>query len=213
MMSFNKTFFITAICSFGIYTGFAQEKDKESELGTEVVEIIKPYSPSISDAFKIKAIPQSLDSISDEKKTVTYEINSVPVASTFTPEKGRAANVERPKKEKLFANYAKLGIGNYMNVLGEAALNFEISRAEHASLFFRHNSSQGNIKDVVLDDFYYDTRLDAKYASNQRAYSYDVSLGLEQQSYNWYGVPSPDFYSNETLGKIDPLHKIGRAHV
>ena len=84
-MSFNKTFFITAICSFGIYTGFAQEKDKESELGTEVVEIIKPYSPSISDAFKIKAIPQSLDSISGEKKTVTYEINSVPVASTFTP--------------------------------------------------------------------------------------------------------------------------------
>lgn len=213
MMSFNKTFFITAICSFGIYTGFAQEKDKESELGTEVVEIIKPYSPSISDAFKIKAIPQSLDSISDEKKTVTYEINSVPVASTFTPEKGRAANVERPKKEKLFANYAKLGVGNYTNILGEAALNFDISREEHASLFFRHNSSQGNIKDVVLDDFYYDTRLDAKYASNQRAYSYDVSLGLEQQSYNWYGVPSPDFYSNETLGKIDPLHSFFAATV
>jgi len=213
MMSFNKTFFITALCSFGLYSGFAQEKDKESELGTEVVEIIKPYSPSISDAFKIKAIPQSLDSVSGEKKTVTYEINSVPVASTFTPEKGRAATVERPKREKIFANYAKLGIGNYMNVLGEAALNFDISREENASLFFRHNSSQGNIKDVVLDDFYYDTRLDAKYASNQREYSYDVSLGLEQQSYNWYGVPSPDFYSNETLGKIDPLHSFFAATV
>lgn len=206
MMSLNKTFYIAAFCSLGIYSGFAQEKDKESELGTEVVEIVKPYSPSITDAFKIKAIPQSTDSVSGEKKTVTYEINSVPVASTFTPEKGRAANVERPKREKLFANYAKLGVGNYTNILGEAALNFDISREENASLFFRHNSSQGNIKDAVLDDFYYDTRLDAKYANRQRDYSYDLNLGLEHQSYNWYGVPTPDFYSAEQLSDIDPLH-------
>ncbi len=206
MMSLNKTFYIAAFCSLGIYSGFAQEKDKESELGTEVVEIVKPYSPSITDAFKIKAIPQSTDSVSGEKKTVTYEINSVPVASTFTPEKGRAANVERPKREKLFANYAKLGVGNYTNTLGEAALNFDISREENASLFFRHNSSQGNIKDAVLDDFYYDTRLDAKYANRQRDYSYDLNLGLEHQSYNWYGVPTPDFYSAEQLSDIDPLH-------
>src|SRR5690554_2986948 len=88
---------------------------QDPELDTEVVNIVKPYSPTISDAFKIKENP-NLDSIATTKKEVQYSIFSVPVASTFTPAKGRATKVERAKPIKVYDNYATLGFGNYTTI-------------------------------------------------------------------------------------------------
>ena len=70
---------------------------QEEELGTEVVNIVKPYTPTISDAFKVKESPVLDETTTPQKKPVTYQIFSVPVASTFTPAKGQATNVEKPK--------------------------------------------------------------------------------------------------------------------
>ncbi|HZW77435.1 MAG TPA: TonB-dependent receptor [Flavobacteriaceae bacterium] len=200
-MSLDKNIIAIAVLSLFSFAGFSQEK----ELGTEVVEIIKPYSPSISDAFKIKEIPAATDTVSVKKKEVNYTINSVPVASTFTPEKGKAANVEKAKKEKVYDNYARLGFGNYTTLLGELYSNFNISNEENVGFFFRHNSSQGKIKDALLDDKYYDTRLDANYANNQQDFSYGFGVGVEHQLYNWYGVPK-DLFSAQQLSEIDPAH-------
>ncbi|MEC8885006.1 MAG: TonB-dependent receptor, partial [Bacteroidota bacterium] len=82
----------------GIGFVHAQEKDN---LGTEVVNVVKPYTPEIGDAFKVKATPALNDSVNTAKKKVTYGIFSVPVASTFTPAKGKAAQVEKAKPVKL----------------------------------------------------------------------------------------------------------------
>lgn len=186
------------------FPGFSQEKN----LGTEVVEIVKPYTPSVSDAFKIKESPSMNDTVVTQKKPVKYSIFSVPVASTFTPTKGQATKVERAKREKTYDNYATLGFGNYTTVLAELYSNMEINNTDNFGFFFRHNSSQGDIKDVRLDNDYYDTRLDASYTSRQRDMSYGVDFGLEHQLYNWYGL-GPDsriYITSPTLETIDPKH-------
>ena len=177
-------------------------KAQEKELDPEVVNIVKPYTPTISDAFKVKETPSLNDSISTTKKVVKYNIFSVPVASTFTPAKGKATNVEKVKPVKLYDNYATLGFGNYTSILGELYSNFEISRTDNAGFFFRHNSSQGDIKGVKLDDHYYDTSLDANYTSRQRDITYRLDAGAEHQLYNWYGVPA-GFFTDEELAAID----------
>lgn len=178
---------------------FSQEK----ELDTEVVNIVKPYTPTISDAFKVKETPSLSDSITTQKKAVDYSIFSVPVASTFTPAKGKATNVEKTKPIKLYDNYASLGFGNYTTILGEFYSNFEISRTDNAGFFFRHNSSQGDIKGVELDSKFYDTSLDANYTSRQKDVTYRLDAGGEHQLYNWYGVPK-NFFTEETVMGIDP---------
>lgn len=175
---------------------------QEKELDPEVVNIVKPYTPTISDAFKVKETPSLNDSVSTAKKDVKYSIFSVPVASTFTPAKGKATNVEKAKPVKLYDNYATLGFGNYTSILGELYSNFEISRTDNAGFFFRHNSSQGDIKDVKLDNHYYDTSLDANYTSRQRDVTYRLDAGVEHQLFNWYGVPK-GYYSDEDLARID----------
>jgi len=190
-------FFVSNIIS-------AQEKEN---LGTEVVNIVKPYSPTISDAFKVKEIPVINDSTSMDKKEVQYRIFSVPVASTFTPTKGKATTIEKAKKTKLYDNYATLGVGNYLNVIAELYSNFEISRTDNFGVYFKHNSSQGGIKDLRLDDKFYDTKLEGNYSSRQKNMTYGIKAGLEHQLYNWYGLSS--FYagaSDEVINAIDSKH-------
>tara|TARA_R110000850_G_scaffold150497_1_gene273255 strand:- start:166249 stop:167964 length:1716 start_codon:yes stop_codon:yes gene_type:complete len=184
---------VLLVCFF---TFFAHAQD--DDIGTEVINVVRPYTPSVSDAFKIKETPSLSDSVTTQKKEVEYSIFSVPVASTFTPAKGKATTVERKRPEKVFDNYATLGFGNYTSVLGEFYSNFEISREDNVDVFFKHNSSQGGIEDVVLDDKFYNSSLDVNYTSRQRDMSYNLGVGLLHQLYNWYGIaPQNLFYADQ----------------
>ncbi len=193
------------------FSAFSQEK----ELDPEVVNIVKPYTPTISDAFKVKETASVNDSISTTKKEVKYSIFSVPVASTFTPAKGKAATVEKAKQIKLYDNYATLGFGNYTSILGELYSNFEISRTDNAGFFFRHNSSQGDIKGVELDNKYYDTSLDANYTSRQKDATYRLDVGVEHQIYNWYGLSEnyASAFPEGAIAGIDPLQMYFSGYV
>ncbi|MEM6685932.1 MAG: TonB-dependent receptor [Bacteroidota bacterium] len=165
-----------------------KEKDKEN-IGTEVVNVVKPYTPSVSDAFKIKQSPSLNDKETGKKKEIKYSIFSFPVASTFTPAKGRAANLKKAKREKLYNTYVSLGLGNY----NTAALDFytskAISRDETFDISLRHHSSQGGIDGVVLDDNFFDTKLDLAYINRSRDLSWKAKAGYQHQIFNWYGLP------------------------
>ena len=158
------------------------------ELGSEMVEVVRQYTPSVNDAFKIREIPSISDTISQQKRPVQYSIFSVPVASTFTPAKGRAANLERSRPMKIFDNYATLGVGNFTSVLAELSSNIEVSRTDNFGIFFTHNSSQGGIDDVLIEDKYYDTELNLNYTSRQRNMLWKTDVGIEHRLFNWYGL-------------------------
>ncbi|MBW2938899.1 TonB-dependent receptor [Aureisphaera sp. CAU 1614] len=210
MFLFKKSL-IFVFCILSISLVFSQDKD---DLGTEVVNIVKPYTPTISDAFKVKETPVLNDTDSVQKKEVRYEIFSVPVASTFTPSKGKAATVDKAKPITLYDNYATLGFGNYTSVLGELFSSFEISRTDNAGIFFRHNSSQGDIDGVRLENKYYDTELSGNYTSRQKDMSYKLEAGVEHQLFNWYGLNDNfDSATDETLNEIDPQQTYLGFHV
>ncbi len=206
----NKTWLVL-MCFFGTGILFGQE---DENLGTEVVNIVKPYTPTISDAFKIKETPVLNDSVTTTKKKVQYNIFSVPVASTFTPSKGTATSVEKSEPLTLYDSYATLGFGNYTTALAELFSNFQLSRTDNAGFFFRHNSSQGDIDGVILENKFYDTRLDGTYNSRQKDLSYEVRAGLEHQIFHWYGTNDfVDEFNAEELAAIDPKQSYFSAGV
>ena len=169
-----------------VQISFSQKKDEN--IGTEVVNVVKPYTPTISDAFKVKETPSFDDEETQSKEKIEYNIFSFPVASTFTPSKGKAASVENAAKEKLFSNYVTLGAGNYGTVNAELFVTHAITNTEYIGAMLRHKSSQGGIKDVVLDDKFFDTSLDVTYGSKSRNLSWNADLGFQNQKYNWYGL-------------------------
>lgn len=166
---------------------FAQ--DKKENIGTEEVNVVKPYSPTISDAFKVNEVPLITTEETTKKEVVNYSIQSFPVASTFKPSKGVAQGVERAKEIRLFKNYASLGIGNYGNLNAELYINDDLNNNEYVGGMFRHFSSQGGIKEVLLEDSFYNTKLDLFYGTHEQEMSWKVNLGFQNQIYNWYGLP------------------------
>ncbi len=187
---------------FCVFPALSQTDD--DPLGTEVVNIVKPYTPSISDAFKVKETPQLNDSVSTQKQAVEYNIFSVPVASTFTPAKGTAAKIEKTKKVKLYDNYATLGFGNFTTGVAELYSNFQLSRTDNVGVFLKHNSSQGDIDGIRADANFFDTQLDLNYTSRQRDASYRLDAGIGHQSYNWYGFNEAfDILSDEQVASLD----------
>ena len=89
---------IVSLLLIAFQFSFAQKKE---QIGTETVNVVKPYTPTISDAFKVKETPSLNDEATAKKETVKYTVFSFPVASTFTPSKGKAEGVEKEKQQHL----------------------------------------------------------------------------------------------------------------
>ena len=188
-----KIDFKSVIVLFLIFQfSFAQKK--QENIGTEEVNVVKAYTPTISDAFKVIETPSIEEEGTDKKKVIKYSIFSFPVASTFTPSTGKAEIVEKEQQPHLFKNYATFGGGNYGVLNGELFVNHNLNSADYVGAMLSHFSSQGGIKKVELSDKFYDTAVDLAYGFHRKHLSWNVDLGYKNQIYNWYGLPT-DFAS------------------
>ncbi len=198
----------SAFAALVLFTSFAfaQESNRTTKdtINTEVVNVVKPYTPTISDAFKVKEIPSLDDEVTESRKEVKYNIFSIPVASTFTPAKATAAAVDKTVPVKLYDNYASFGVGSYTSFLGEVYLNHAINSTESVGGYVSHHSSQGGIDGVILNDDFSDTKFNANYSKKLRDYSWNVDAGARHQIYNWYGLP--EGFDEMAVSEIDPQH-------
>lgn len=209
-MSLPRKSFIIIFFSLLQISIVAQVKDPN--LGTEVVNVVKPFTPTIADASKLVEVPILDKNTTLKIQNIKYAIFSIPVASTFTPSKGIAANLELPIENRRYDNYASLGVGNYGSALAALFVTHEISKNELVSGMFKHNSSQGNIAGVALDNFFYDTKLDLNYSNKQADLSWKTNFNYQNQVFNWYGLPTnfgfglTDTQQTAVLSNIDPTH-------
>ena len=169
----------------------------QDTIDTQVVTIVKPYTPKISDAFKLKQTPP-MDVSEAPQKSVKYTIFSIPVASTFTPAKGTSVRLDKLKKEKLFQNYAFLGYGNYGTILGNLYLNHRLGRGERIGGYIEHHSSQGGIDGLQLEDGFSNSSAQVNYVKNLKAFVWNTDAAFHRQAINWYGLPF------ETTIALDP---------
>ncbi len=205
---------VVLLCS---QISIAQKKDEN--IGTEIVNVVKAYTPTISDAFKVKETPTLDDEDNSKKEVIQYSIFSFPVASTFAPSKGKAAGVENGAKEKLFTNYATLAAGNYGTINAELFVTQTLENGDYIGAMLRHLSSLGRIKNVELENNFSNTALDATYGSKSNNISWNGDLGYQRQTYNWYGL-DPSLYENLTadikdvfLNKINPKQTFQNIYI
>ncbi|WP_298535012.1 TonB-dependent receptor [uncultured Algibacter sp.] len=204
--------FVVIITLFGLSKGFSQDK-KNDTLTTGVIDVVKPYTPTISDAFKVKEVPNIEDETTETKKEIDYNIFSFPVASTFTPAKGKAAVVEKKSPVKLYDNYASLGLGTYNTILGEVYLNHALNRYENIGGYVSHHSSGGGIDEVVLDDDFINSKLEVNYTSKQRDLTWNIDGGVQFQHYNWYGISDIFKEDSDLINSLDVGHSYFDAYV
>ncbi len=202
------SFFLIIVMSSNLFA----QRDNDT-IKTEKLIIIKQYSPTLNDAFKVKSKPEISDSIKRSQKDVNYSIFSVPVASTFTPSKGRAGTVKPKARPYNYQNYARLGAGNFTNILGQFYGSLMLNRYKKLNIEFDHFSSSGGIEDVRLDDDFLDTNLDLNLESAERYFTWNAGIGVNYKRYNWYGLDEDNINAlqdniqifNTDISAIDPL--------
>lgn len=196
-------FIITLVLLFSVFIISAQEVDKDS-LKTEEVNIVKPYTPKIKDAFKIKKKPILENDVINNKKTVEYTINSVPVASTFTPSKGKAKGVKRKAKERIFENYASVGFGNYTTPKVAFFGHSSTTRDNDFGAKFNFHSSNGDLPDVLLKNDFLDGKVAAYYKNAIDALDWQINVGYHYQKLNWYGLNENVSLTDSEISAFNP---------
>lgn len=209
IMNNKNIYTILSVLTLGGIAGYAQDKNTEaSKLGTEVVNVVRAYDATISDAFKVRTTANNDDETTGNKKDVIYTISSFPVASTFVPEKGKAAEVERTSRLKSFNNYALFSAGNYTNLNGEVFLSQHLNKNSFLAGYASHFSSQGGIKNLLLDDNFSNTKGGLVYGGQLKNFGWTVEAGARYQLSNYYGLPTKqiDFNQGDISGIDESQH-------
>ena len=193
-MKINSRNSVVCLLLFLFFVNVNGQKKVEN-IGSEVVNVVKPYDPTLSDAFKIKEIPKLNDVENSKKIALKYNIFSFPVASTFSPAKGVASDLAPTIKPIFFKNYLSIGLGNYNSANIDFFINKNIGENQFFRAMLRHESSQGGIRNIDLKNHFYITNMDLAYENNQEYYTFKTDIGLENMIYNWYGLPQ-DFGIN-----------------
>lgn len=151
----KRTFPITAVLSilFGLGHLSAQQINRD-------VVVVKPYEPTLSDAFKISPLPKIYDSASVEP-SFHYSILPVRVDAPFELKQIKPARMIGTPLEKLYNSYIRLGIGNYFTPVAEYNINSLRSKNRSVGAYYLHRSSGSKL---TLDN---DDKVPAGYSVDQ----------------------------------------------
>lgn len=186
---------------------FAQVTKPKDTLKTETINVTKSYKPSVSDAFKLNENPSLQEDPTLVKEKIQYEIQSVPVASTFTPAKGKAQVLDKPKKEVIYDSFLSVGYGNFSSPLFESFLKFKAERNDYFSIYGFYNSSKNGVSNSLIDDEFSKTNFQAAYHHLDRYYDWQAKATFENKKINWYGLPELLTYSPTFLENLKPEQK------
>ena len=180
----------------------SQEKEKK-RLPSEEINVVKPFSPTVSKAVKVDLQPET-DSIDLElTQEIDYTINSIPVASTFTPAKGKAKSLKRVPKERFYQNFISAGYGNFSTPIVEIFAHSNTSNYNDFGGFFKYHSSGGGIDGVELDDSFTDVDVDLFYKQSERYFEWRGSVGFNHLASNWYGLSDEIPYTDQVIDSIN----------
>ena len=194
----NKVFYFAIL---GLFCISLHAQKKEKEIDVQEVTIIKSYTPSLKEVFKIRETPTELDSIIGPKKEVDYAIFSVPVVSTFIPSKGVARKLVPKKPDPQFNSSAALGFGNFNQLLVDYATNYSIDRRQKIDWLVYYNGFLKRIPDTQLDSRQANMMLNVahQYATNKRNNYSQINYRQHQQFFYGLREPITDLFIKENL--------------
>ncbi len=198
----RQLLFVFFFCSVGFV--FGQEREN---IGVQEVTVIKSYTPSLQDVFKLRQSPTVIDSIIAPKKEVSYSIFSVPVASTFVPSKGSARKLQPKKKKPQFNSRAAIAFGNLNQLLFDYSSNYSIDRRQKIDWLVNYNGFLRNLEDVQLDSKQSNLLLNVshQYATTKRNNFSQLNYRQHQQSFYGLRAPIDDAF---ILQNLDPKQNL-----
>ena len=171
--------------------------------------MVKSYAPTIADAYKKREDANiKNDSLTLAKKQITYSIYSVPVASTFVTEKGKATSMKKTIKKEYYADsYIGGAFGNLNTLYGDASVTLPMDNGGNVAFLFNHLSSNAEVEDVKLDNNYAKTSAEIRYDYLDKALNWGVNANFGRRLHNWYGIKQ-ELYTDQQISELTDLKQI-----
>lgn len=109
------------------------------------VQVVRPYEPVISDAFKINIQPKISDTVK-VKPNFTYSIVPRPIIKSFAPRPISAAKMVAEPLTDSKTNYLRLGFGNHIMPMAELYYGSQRNKNWQYGMWLQHLSSFGDVK-------------------------------------------------------------------
>jgi len=199
----RKIVFTLCFCTFSTIVFSQNNNQAKDTIKTEVINVVTSYTPTISDAFKIKRNPKIQLGAKTKKRQLKYQIFSAPVASTFIPKSGVAKGINMGIKERLYSNYFAAGFGNNTTPFIETFLHHATRFENDFGLYAKYISSENSIDNTLLDSNFSNMNFGAYYKQQERYFTWKIGANFEKNTYNWYGMPNAITFTPTTINTID----------
>lgn len=173
---------------------FAVSAQNGSGLDREVT-VEKEYSPQIDDAAKITGAPQ-VESPLVEKPLAEYSSWAVPMTGQPKAQPIAASNLGEQNTFEGQHGYARFGMGNNMNISGDAGIRLLNSKRDQLGIWYNHYSTGGRLKFLNAPDWINDNSVYQHRNSNTVNLTYKhlfekvewrTSAAYRNNSFNYYG--------------------------
>lgn len=161
---------------------------QDDKLNKEV-QVVRPYEPSISDAFKINLLPK-IDDTLKQVPMLNYNLIQRPFAVNYNVTPISSAKMMMEPLSNLYNTYIKLGVGNGISPILEFYYSNGRDKEFNYGGWFQSHSSVGNVKldngKKVKGEFgRTDINIFGKKILPKSAIS--ASLGFNRYKVNYYG--------------------------
>ncbi len=182
--------FLLSLFALGILT--AQENELEP-IGTQEVLVVKSYTPSLSDAFKIKSVPKLSDSLTSLEKKLVYELKKVPVISTFEPNKASPLRLQQRKSSTPYNTFFSGGFGNMSQLYFNVSSVIEMDRTQRFGINFYRDGFGTDLANSLLKSSQNYSRFGLHHNLRNSYYNANSLLQFETSNTNYFGLYDRDW--------------------
>ena len=196
----NKLRIYFVLGSFWVGSIAAQENES---IGTQEVLVVKSYTPSLSDAFKIKSAPVFPDSLAIFNKNVEYVIKAVPVVSTFEPNKASPLKLQQRKSMTPYNTLFSGGLGNKNQLYFNVSSVIELDRTQRFGVLLYRDGFGRNVNNTLLNSNQNHSHFGLNH--NFRSYDYNANTQLQYttNNNNYFGLYDIN-WDDLIVGTINP---------
>lgn len=198
-MKSNKVFYALLTLSMGWFLK-AQEKE---ELKTQEVLVVKSYTPSLSDAFKISENPQVPDSLKDKVKVLKFEIKPISVISTFEPNKATPLKLQRQASSTPFNTFFSGGFGSMSQLYVNVSSVIELDRSQRFGLNIYRDGFGSDVGNSLLKSSQGFGQYGAHHNLRSSNYNVNTQLQFTTQKNNYFGLYDRN-WDDFLIASIDP---------
>jgi hypothetical protein len=181
--------FVYALLFLWFGHGFLYAQDDTNEdLSTQEVLVVKSYTPSLSDAFKITEGPKIPDSLKATNKTLIYKIIPIDVVSTFEPNKATPLKLKKRSSSTPYNTFFSGGFGSKSQLYLNISSVIELDRTQHFGLNVYRDGFGSDVGNSLLKSSQSFSQFGANHNLRSNNYNVNTQLQFTAQKNNYFGL-------------------------